>query len=569
MDKFLGALGFMLANTDKIQIIWYGAVLLTMLILAVLHHRLKHYEREMKLWKKLCLIPLLITTVHYFVYVWGVDSFLRRYTPMYLTALLALLPAMCAGLKKSCKAVSVITGALSVVFAAYFFTSSTKPHNFTRKSYTKSFHAMVREMDRSYVLKEWKDIDFYALEDKYMPLVEEAEQEKDPAKLADAVTMFCNELHDNHVRVGADYDFEKYSSSFMLRDYGFSMVQLDSGEVIAVCTDAAVNELGINDGTVITKWDGEPVLQAAEKIGDCGQPVKANDEREILAELAGTGGDTVKVSFIDSTGREQTAELIALENEHTYDDALNAFLHCPEDMRELINSNFSAKMLDDKCGYLVLSAETTGSSIRDDISFYTGKSKWARELFRERLRDLREQGMEYLVVDMRNNVGGCGPIGYELCSLLSDKDIYAMGLGMRKNGGYKRLTTQMIRSDGKFADLKVVVLTNCQCISAGDSTALCLSRLPNVTLAGITDPNGSGQITGGCCVLSDDIVSVNYPIGLTLNENDEPDIDTRADRISRDPVEVRIPLDYDAAMRIFRDKEDHELDWAVKYLENE
>ncbi|WP_303834388.1 S41 family peptidase [Ruminococcus flavefaciens] len=569
MDKFFGALGFMLANTDKIQIIWYGAVLLTMLILAVLHHRLKHYEREMKLWKKLCLIPLLITTVHYFVYVWGVDSFLRRYTPMYLTALLALLPAMCAGLKKSCKAVSVITGALSVVFAAYFFTSSTKPHNFTRKSYTKSFHAMVREMDRSYVLKEWKDIDFYALEDKYMPLVEEAEQEKDPAKLADAVTMFCNELHDNHVRVGADYDFEKYSSSFMLRDYGFSMVQLDSGEVIAVCTDAAVNELGINDGTVITKWDGEPVLQAAEKIGDCGQPVKANDEREILAELAGTGGDTVKVSFIDSTGREQTAELTALENEHTYDDALNAFLHCPEDMRELINSNFSAKMLDDKCGYLVLSAETTGSSIRDDISFYTGKSKWARELFRERLRDLRDQGMEYLVVDMRNNVGGCGPIGYELCSLLSDKDIYAMGLGVRKNGGYKRLTTQMIRSDGEFADLKVVVLTNCQCISAGDSTALCLSRLPNVTLAGITDPNGSGQITGGCCVLSGGIVSVNYPIGLTLNENDEPDIDTRADRISRDPVEVRIPLDYDAAMRIFRDKEDHELDWAVKYLENE
>ncbi|WP_024862190.1 S41 family peptidase [Ruminococcus flavefaciens] len=569
MDKFFGALGFMLANTDKIQIIWYGAVLLTMLILAVLHHRLKHYEREMKLWKKLCLIPLLITTVHYFVYVWGVDSFLRRYTPMYLTALLALLPAMCAGLKKSCKAVSVITGALSVVFAAYFFTSSTKPHNFTRKSYTKSFHAMVREMDRSYVLKEWKDIDFYALEDKYMPLVEEAEQEKDPAKLADAVTMFCNELHDNHVRVGADYDFEKYSSSFMLRDYGFSMVQLDSGEVIAVCTDAAVNELGINDGTVITKWDGEPVLQAAEKIGDCGQPVKSNDEIEILAELAGTGGDTVKVSFIDSTGREQTAELIALENEHTYDDALNAFLHCPEDMRELINSNFSAKMLDDKCGYLVLSAETTGSSIRDDISFYTGKSKWARELFRERLRDLREQGMEYLVVDMRNNVGGCGPIGYELCSLLSDKDIYAMGLGVRKNGGYKRLTTQMIRSDGEFADLKVVVLTNCQCISAGDSTALCLSRLPNVTLAGITDPNGSGQITGGCCVLSGGIVSVNYPIGLTLNENDEPDIDTRADRISRDPVEVRIPLDYDAAMRIFRDKEDHELDWAVKYLENE
>ena len=113
----------------------------------------------------------------------------------------------------------------------------------------------------------------------------------------------------------------------------------------------------------------------------------------------------------------------------------------------------------------------------------------------------------------------------------------------------------------------MVVLTNGGCISAGDSTAQCLSKLSNVTLAGITNPSGSGQITGGCCVLSEGIVSVNYPVGLMLNENDEPDIDTRADRISRNPVEVRIPLDYDAAMKIFRDKEDYELSWAVNYLE--
>lgn len=29
---------------------------------------------------------------------------------------------------------------------------------------------------------------------------------------------------------------------------------------------------------------------------------------------------------------------------------------------------------------------------------------------------------------------------------------------------------------------------------------------------------------------------------------------------------LRIPLDYDAAMAIFRDKEDYELNWAVQYL---
>ncbi|MBR1864788.1 MAG: hypothetical protein IJ806_11965, partial [Ruminococcus sp.] len=95
-----------------------------------------------------------------------------------------------------------------------------------------------------------------------------------------------------------------------------------------------------------------------------------------------------------------------------------------------------------------------------------------------------------------------------------------------------------------------------------------LSKLPNVTLAGITDPNGSNQETGGISVLAEGIVYVRYPIGLIMNGEGEPNIDTRADRISRDPVEVRIPLDYEGAMKIFHDNEDYELDWALEYLEN-
>ena len=176
--------------------------------------------------------------------------------------------------------------------------------------------------------------------------------------------------------------------------------------------------------------------------------------------------------------------------------------------------------------------------------------------------------MEYLIIDMRNNGGGFGEVGYALCELLTDEEFYAYGSGYRKNGSYIRTSECRIRGDGEFADLKAVALTNYNCISAGDSTTQCLAKLPNVTLAGITDPNGSGQMTGGCCALSKAIVSVNYPIQLTLNEQGEPDIDPRADRISRNPVEVRIPFDYDAAMKIFRDKEDYELEWAIDFLEN-
>ena len=53
MGNFLGAILFTFGNSNKIHIICFAAIVLTMLVLAVLHHRWKHYEREMKLWKKL------------------------------------------------------------------------------------------------------------------------------------------------------------------------------------------------------------------------------------------------------------------------------------------------------------------------------------------------------------------------------------------------------------------------------------------------------------------------------------------------------------------------------------
>ena len=59
---------------------------------------------------------------------------------------------------------------------------------------------------------------------------------------------------------------------------------------------------------------------------------------------------------------------------------------------------------------------------------------------------------------------------------------------------------------------------------------------------------------------------VGFPVGLVLDGNGNPNIDTRKDCVSRNPVDVRIPLDYDAAMQIFRDKEDYELNWAMQYL---
>lgn len=576
MKTFLGALQHLFATANKTHILWCCGILMVMLIIAILHHLWKDDSRKIRLWCLLCLIPLLICIVHFLIFLSGALTIWPAYIVLYIIALLALLPIPFAKRRIGYRISTVITGVLSVLCAFYFCATSPNVFNHIRESYTESFHSLVQDMDRKYILKEWKEADIPLLEAKYLPLVKEAEKEQDPAKFADAVTMFCNEFHDGHISVEVQFDDDEKSlkSVFTHHNYGFATVKLDSGEVIAVCTDKEANDLGIIDSTVITKWNGKPVLQAAaEDVPDMGIPVKANEDILDVLFLDMAGGKTVEVSFLDKDGNEQTVTVKEITDEDRVFPsftALAAFrsIQPPIDYEKLLEENFSTKMLDDKCGYLKLTAETMVSAYKDYIGYLKGDQTFARELFREKLNDLKAQGMEYLVIDLRNNMGGFDEIACALCDLLTDQDWYGEGLGIRKNGTYTCVSDHCIHGTGEYADLQVVALTNYDCASAGDGASLYLSKLPNVTLAGITDPCGCNQETGGISILADGAVTVRFPTGLILDENGVPNIDTKADRISRNPVEVRIPFDYDATIKIFRDKEDYELDWAVEYLES-
>ena len=578
MNTFFGTLWHRIAISNKEQLVWFGAVVIIMIVLAVLHHKWKGDNKKIRLWRGLCFLPAVIAAVHALIYLRGFPLFIMGFFPLYVVALFALLPVLFAKRKIGYKITAVITGLMICVLGFCYIGMAPDYFNHTKQSYTESFHSLVQDMDEHYVLKEWKEVDFAALEAKYMPMVTEAEQEQDEEKFADAVMMFCSELHDGHVPVVTD-DKDRikgcisYTVSYKPREYGLAMVQLDNGDVIAVCTGADVQKLGIKDGTVITKWNGKEILQAcAEEVPNLGMSVKENSERIAAIVLSGVGGDTVEVSFLDDNGTEQTVTLKDLGDPHTQLEAFRLYRHfeklgAEDEYESLMNENFSTKMLDDKCGYLRITAESSDNGFYDIfVGYMTGNHAKAREMFREKLRGLKSQGMEYLVVDIRNNQGGYDEIPIALCDLFTTEDMNHYAVGIRVNDSYKATSTHGIHGDGEFADLKVLVLTNYGCISAGDGATLYLSMMPNVTVAGLTDSYGCNQETGGISALSGGHVYVGFPVGLVLNGNGDPNIDTRKDCVSRNPVDVRIPFDYDAAMQIFRDKEDYELNWAMQYL---
>ncbi|HBI84887.1 MAG TPA: hypothetical protein DDX71_01160 [Ruminococcus sp.] len=567
-----GSLLHLLATADTAQQCWIGGTLVYLLLLVILHHKWRDDKRMLGRWQLMALLPLAAAAAHLFIYVAPKWEFYGIYSNYYLIVLLTVLP-MLLGRWRIGYRITAVTGGLLIALLG-IFSLLTAQHfgNYYSKSYTESFRAAVQDMERTYILKEWKETDFAALEAKYLPRIEEAEKEQNSAKFIDAVSDFLLDLHDGHVWAGYPDDYDPSASAYQMHEYGLCLFPLDSGEVIAVNTAEEVQKLGILNGSIITKWNGKPIKQAIrEDSRENGSPVQSNEDFLRTVFLSCTGGDTVEVSYLDDD-KEKTVTLSDLGTQYSsVGDTMQAFtqsveIHSLEELHEL---NFSTKMLDDKCGYLRVLGEETQSTLQDYLGYLAGNHTWAREMFREKLRDLKNQGMEYLVIDLRNNTGGFDEIGCALTDLLTTEEWYGQGLGIRKNGQYICTSDHGIHGDGEFADLKAVALTNFNCASAGDGTSLYLSRLPNVTLAGMTEPCGCNQETGGNIMLADGLVSIFYPTGLILDENCVPNIDTRADRVSRNPVEVHIPVDMNAAMQLFSLGNDYELEWARQFLETQ
>ena len=91
-----------------------------------------------------------------------------------------------------------------------------------------------------------------------------------------------------------------------------------------------------------------------------------------------------------------------------------------------------------------------------------------------------------------------------------------------------------------------------------------LSRLDNVTVAGVTNPSGINQEVGGYVYMPENAIIV-FPTGLVLDENGNPNIDIDETRISRNPIDIKIPLNKESAIKIFNSI-DYELEWAIEYL---
>lgn len=572
-------------------------ILLYSLILALICPLLRK-KGKLALMRILCVLPLIGALIHFCVYgrltLWAFGT-------MYIEALIPLLNLLPGRSGVLTAAKSVLSSVLTAVMCCIFLINaigSPMVHNYSRSSYTKSFTRLLNTIEKEYCLSSWKRIDYDALLADYLPRVEEAEKNNDENGYAAVITEVAYRFYDCHVSAKLSNEVKRAVEPILAgNDYGLSMVRLGDGSVIAVLVEpdhenediwlsdegSELESLGIHNGTQILSWDGQDINEAidhTECIYTSKQfPVRSNEDIFRPLFLAGKGGESVDITFVDDEGKVHSASIRRIDD---YSNRLNTslvkLLHT-EDYSTAYRNNYTC-MLDDKCGYLQITRESYDGTGDNIAAVRSGYYPALTEHYAQLIEELKAQGMEYLVIDIRNNGGGYDCCAGALASLFTDEKRHMVSFGYEDSDGYHIKEDQYIFPDGRYKDPPVAVLVNSGCVSAGDGAAKFLADCQNVTLMDITASGGVNQNNGGYIYLTDNICFY-YPVFLSLSAEAGPLIDTDCTRENRIPLDVTIPLTKEMALEMFDMKgtfspdgmfipeySDKELDYAVEYLRN-
>lgn len=511
-------------------------------------------------WKLLYLVPFFFVIVMLVI-----GEYEASMLPVYFAGLLCMVGFFCE--KKAVrKGISVMAVALALITNA---TVACNP-GYREVDYVEEFEDAFSTLKEHYVLGEYKGIDWDTLYARYHEKFQDVKKQHDPVQNIITWKQFCYEFHDGHVAyVAEEADLKRATERVAGNDYGLSLLTLSNGDTVAVNVEenSAVYDAGIRNGTVITAWNGKDLSGTFEKVDMSilgNMPLKENEDfyRGILA--AGTGGEINAITFLDEKGEEQTVEAHSLGN---YYDRLVSTMNRIDQGVEASNLAFKEVAKDT---YVLRIKQMQ----YDTTSYENGDHSEMQNELRNQLNELKEQGVNHLIIDIRGNGGGSPQMIIAIAQLFSPVGEYSYaweGVFDKKsasyvkeeNGKYKVGEALCFVGENVWENRRVTLLVNAQSISAADHFAYLLGmlKLDNVTIMGFHKTNSSGQAISGIPLTNG---MITYSCIPTLTKEGDIMIDPDVSREGGVSLDKQIPFDQEAVKAIFDDGEDYLLKKALE-----
>lgn len=283
---------------------------------------------------------------------------------------------------------------------------------------------------------------FKSLYETYETLKNEYYKDLDDSKLIEgAIDGMIKATEDEHTMFFNKSEKESFETSLAGSYYGIG-AQITSVEeeitIVRVFDNSPAKNAGLKEGDIISKVDGEDV--------------KGWNVNDVASKLKSDKNPKATI-IIKRDGEEQTIEIE------------KAVVEIP---------SVSSEMMDDNIGYIYIGI----FGINTDTEFDKA------------LDSLEKQGMEKLIIDLRDNSGGYLSTVTNIMSKFVGKDKVLYQIKEKdKVTKYKSLTDETM-------DYKVVVLVNGESASAAEIMASMLQEQYGATLVGTkTYGKGSVQLT--------------------------------------------------------------------------
>ena len=479
-----------------------------------------------------------------------------------------------------------------------------------RIDFKGDFELAFSNMKAHYVLDVEKGIDWEALYIEYAPQFAEVTKAQDQTEGYCLWQEYLRNFYDGHVSfVPGDVFKDEEIYKAYGNDYGLSLLRLADGRFVAVNVEGAQETLngmadvqkfnaysimnpdrtfpkiqnlcvenvfekrltlkkaGIHNGTVITKWNGKPVEDWFENVRcylfQC--PDRENELFYLPLYVAGIGGESVSIEFLDDAGEHKSVEA----------PKLGAYLGRVYSTLDLLDNGVNISNLD----WQEINEDTVLLRIYSmsyDIKSYSGSdySQMMDEL-RPKILEYRERGMKNLIIDLRKNTGGspymvagvatlfapAEEFPYYYSAVLNEKTgIFERG----EDGKYQKGKAVTYSGEDLWKDGKIILLVNGETVSAGDDMTNLMAKFPNVWIMGFTKSNSSCQAVKEMRLSSGKITFSAVP---NLDENGDVIIDTGVDHVGRVPCDEIVPITEEVIKKMFDKGEDFLLEYAISQFE--
>ena len=265
------------------------------------------------------------------------------------------------------KGLMMCGGTVTYFVVIVLLVQNTYVTDYSKLGWAESFSCMTDTMSESYVSRNYKDIDFEGLKERFVPMVEEAEKNNDKKAFAKVLLEYQYEFYDSHIWFLQNSNILSQAEEELVgNDYGLSMYQLSSGDTIAVMVEenSQAENVGIHNGTVIKEWNGIAVDEAMQNVRclDYWYQFEVLENEALMKPifLAGQGGETITVTFIADDGSTKNVQLNSMGN---YKERETAVLNHFYSRNRIADDNFSCKMLNDDVGYLRITKEHYGDEM--------------------------------------------------------------------------------------------------------------------------------------------------------------------------------------------------------------